>query len=190
MDNPSGGGTPTQPPSPQVDAPEAASDERQFTVPVPRYSAPTQALPTMPPPPPPPGPWAAAPVSPPHAAAPMGATPTPYAAAPLAPQAPSDADSLRNLGLVLLGVVIGFWLFVLIRLAAYAMEVGTTDRMLIETIDMVSVETVAAALVSILAVASIIGSQVMDRRRRSGPLLWSAIVLAVVTLATAVWRLI
>lgn len=189
MDNPSGGGIPTQPPSSQMNRPDVASDEPEFTVPVPT-SAPTQALPAMPPPPPPPGPWTGAPAAPPHAPASVGMPPTPYAAAPLAPQGPSDADSLRNLGLVLLGVVIGFWLFVLIRLAAYAMEVGTTDRMLIETIDMVSVETVAAALVSILAVASIIGSQLMDRRRRSGPLLWSAILLAVVTLATTVWRLV
>lgn len=205
MDNSSGGGTPAPPPSsasgatPDVhseapaeppSAPVESTEEPQFTVPVPTYSPPTQALPLTAAPPPVPAPWTAASVYPPPTGAPLGQAATPYAAYSLARQAPSDADSLRNLGLVLLGVVIGFWLFVLIRITAYVVEVGATDRILIETIDAVSGETVTAALVSILAVASITASRISDKRRPGGPLLWSTAALAVITITTAVWRLV
>lgn len=212
MDNSSGGGIPTQPPSrppegpaetegeaaegqsegaappPAVGAAERPAQLEQFTVPVPVSSAPTQALPVAEPPSPQTQ-WPSASAYPPPTGAPAAPV-YPYAVESVARQAPSDADSLRNLGLVLLGVVIGFWLFVVIRIVAYLMEVGPTDRILISTIDAVSVETIGAALVSVLAVASFAASRVAGRRRLGGPLLWSSAILAAITVTAAVWRVI
>ena len=210
MDNSSGGGIPAQPPSPPEETPEIEGDaardrseassaqpaddasERpteleQFTVPVPAYSAPTQALPVAAPPSQ--TPWGAASAYPPPGGAPLVPA-NPYAVESVARQAPSDADSLRNLGLVLLGVVIGFWLFVVIRIVAYLLDVGPTARLLIDTIDAVSVETIGAALVSVLAVASVVASRAADRRRLGGPLLWSTAIFAIITITAAVWRVI
>ncbi|HEU5144677.1 MAG TPA: hypothetical protein VFT81_05825 [Dermatophilaceae bacterium] len=159
-------------------ADESEPIEPQFTVPVPAYSTPTQSIP-VPPPPPPPGQWMAE-LEPDD----------PYAANALARQGPSDAESLRNLTLVLLGVVMGFWLMVGIRILAHLVESGPTDRLLIETIDTTSAETVIAALVAILAVASALASRIVSGLRAGGPLLWSTVALTVATLATAVWRLV
>jgi hypothetical protein len=114
----------------------------------------------------------------------------PYAANALAGQGPSDAESLRNLTLVLLGVVAGFWLMVAIRILAYLVERGPTERLLIETIDTTSAETVIAALVAVLAAASALASRVVSGLRVGGLLVWSTTAVAVATIATAVWRLV
>jgi hypothetical protein len=114
----------------------------------------------------------------------------PYAASALAGQAPSDAESLRNLALVLLGVVVGYWLMVAIRILAHLLEVGPTDRLLIETIDATSAETVIAALVAVLALASALASRIVSGLRVGGPLVWGTAALGAVTIATAVWRLV
>ena len=185
MDNSSGGGTPTppsssppEPASPPV--PVAASEpiEPQFTVPVPAYSTPTQSIPVTPPPASS-GPWPA-----------ILEPDDPYAANALAGQGPSDAESLRNLTLVLLGVVVGFWLMVAIRILAYLVDSGPTERLLIETIDTTSAETVIAALVAVLAAAGALSSRIVSGLRVGGLLVWSTAALAVATIATAVWRLV
>jgi hypothetical protein len=114
----------------------------------------------------------------------------PYAANALARQTPSDSESLRNLTLVLLGVVVGFWLMVGIRILTYLVETGPTARLLIETIDTTSAETVIAALVAVLAVASALASRIVSGLRGGGLLVWSTAALALATLTTAIWRLV
>ncbi len=183
MDNSSGGGIPTQPSS----DPRAA--EPQFTVPIPASTHPTQALPISAPPPT--GESWRGDIPVPQAAPGVGSAPTtPYAASPLPAEGPSDAESLRNLALVLLGVAVGFWVFVGIRMISVIVEAGASNRLLIETIDQTSVETVAAALISVLALVSAIASRVVAGRGASNPLVWSAGAIAAVTVITAIWRLI
>lgn len=187
MDNSSGGGTPTQPSAPVGPPPGAA--QPQFTVPVPTYSSPTQPLPVA-------GPAAAdgpngaqVPVPEPAERAAQASTMA-YAASPLPAEGPSDAESLRNLALVLFGVAVGFWVFVVIRLMARIVEVGGSPRLLIETIDQTSVETVTAALISIFALASAVVSRAVAGRGASIPFIWTTGVLAVATVAATVWRLV
>lgn len=187
MDNSSGGGTPTQPPAPA--APPPGAPHPQFTVPVPTYSTPTQSLP-MTGPSPTEGPHGAqVPVPEPAERAGQASTMA-YAASPLPAEGPSDAESLRNLALVLFGVAAGFWVFVVIRMMARIVEVGGSSRLLIETIDQTSVETVTAALISVFALASALVSRVVAGRGASIPFVWTAGVLALVTVAATVWRLV
>jgi threonine dehydrogenase-like Zn-dependent dehydrogenase len=113
-----------------------------------------------------------------------------YAASPLPAEGPSDAESLRNLALVLLGIAVGFWVFVAIRMMAEIVEVGASSRLLIETIDRTAVETVAAALISVLAVASAVASRMAAGRGASTGLVWGAGALATGTVVAAIWRLI
>jgi threonine dehydrogenase-like Zn-dependent dehydrogenase len=113
-----------------------------------------------------------------------------YAASPLPAVRPSDAESLRNLALVLLGVAVGFWVFVGIRMTARIVEVGTSSRLLIETIDQSAVETVAAALFSVLAVGSAVASRMASGRGASAGLVWGTGALAAATVVAAIWRLI
>lgn len=184
MDKSSGGGSPPSPPSPGSDP-----AEQLFTVPVPTYSTPTQSIPLTTSPPPGTGPWATG--SPSLAPAGNGTVyASPYAVSSLPAQGPSDAESLRTLSLVLLGVVIGFWVLVGIRILSHVVDVGASDRLLIETIDRTSVETVAAAIISVLAVGAAAASQRLATRRLSTPLVWGTGALAVVTVATAIWRVI
>ncbi len=97
---------------------------------------------------------------------------------------------MRNLALVLFGVAVGFWVFVVIRMLARIVEVGGSPRLLIETIDQTSVETVAAALISIFALASAMVSRAVAGRGASIPFIWTTGVLAVATVAATVWRLV
>lgn len=185
MDNSSGGGSPASPPLPSAAGSE--HDEQQFTVPIPTYSTPTQSIPL-----PIPrfgiGPWSAGSTAP---AQPSTETPAaPYAVSSLPAQGPSDAESLRTMSLVLLGVVIGFWVFVGIRILTHLVDVGASDRLLIETIDQSSVETVAAAIIAVLTVAAAGASQVLAGRRLNTPLVWGTGVLAIITIITAVWRVV
>jgi hypothetical protein len=92
--------------------------------------------------------------------------------------------------LVLLGIVIGFWVFVGIRILTHLVDVGVSDRLLIETIDQTSVETVAAAIIAVLTVAAAGASQALAGRRLTTPLVWGTGVLAVITIVTAVWRVV
>ena len=130
-------------------------------------------------------------VAAPAPAAPVAAvTAGPGQASPSAREEPSDAVSLWNLGLVLLGLTVGYWFFAGIRFLSYLVEVGVTDRIVDETIDMVSVETVAAAVVSVLAAVCLgLSRQKRDRPGGGGAFVWS-IGLAVLTVLTAVWRLV
>lgn len=163
--------------------------EPQFTVPVPTQSTSTQPLPVNAPPPTG-APWhgeipAPAPAHPVELSHTMA-----YAASPLPAEGPSDAESLRNLALVLLGIAVGFWVFVAIRMMAEIVEVGASSRLLIETIDRTAVETVAAALISVLAVASAVASRMAAGRGASTGLVWGAGALATGTVVAAIWRLI
>lgn len=89
-----------------------------------------------------------------------------------------------------MGVAIGFWVFVGIRMLNHLVEVGVTSRLLIETIDRTFVETIAAALVAVLAAAAAIASRTLAHGTRNTPLVWAASALALATLVTAVWRVI
>lgn len=185
MENSSGGGSPASQPLPPTAGSER--EEQQFTVPVPTYSTPTQSIP-LPTPQPGTGPWSAGPTA---SAPPFTETPAePYAVSSLPAQGPSDAESLRTLSLVLLGIVIGFWVFVGIRILNHLVDVGVSDRLLIETIDQTSVETVAAAIIAVLTVAAAGASQALAGRRLTTPLVWGTGVLAVITIVTAVWRVV
>lgn len=183
MDNSSGGGIPTQPSS------DSRATEPQFTVPVPAYTNPTQTLPVTAPPPT--GePWRGDIPVPQASPAVESAPSMPYAGRALPAEGPSDAESLRNLALVLLGVSLGFWVFVVIRMISLIVEAGASDRLLIETIDQTSVETLAAALLAVLALASAVASRVVAGRGASNPLVWSTGAVAAGTVVTAIWRLI
>jgi hypothetical protein len=92
--------------------------------------------------------------------------------------------------LVLLGITVGFWVLVGIRMLARIVEVGPSSRLLIETIDQTAVETVAAALISVLAVASAVASRVAAGRGASAGLVWGTAALAAGTVVAAIWRLI
>jgi hypothetical protein len=113
-----------------------------------------------------------------------------YAASPLPAETPSDAESLRNLALVLLGITVGFWVFVGIRILAKVVEAGPSSRLLIDTIDQTAVETVAAALISVLAAASAVASRIAAGRGASAGLVWGTGALAAGTVMVTIWRLI
>lgn len=191
MDNSSGGGTPARPRPTAVSDP--AAPEAQFTVPVPTYSTPTQSRPLQSRPlqsPPPTGtPWHPAVPAPQPAHPVESSTTIAYAASPPPAEGPSDAESLRNLAHVLLGIALGFWVLVGIRMLARLVELGPSSRLLIETIDQTAVETVAAALISVLAVASAVASRVAAGRGASAGLVWGAAALAACTVVAAIWRL-
>lgn len=182
MDNSSGGGTPTQPSS------DSRTSEPQFTVPVPMYTHPTQELPVTAPAPTG-GQWWDE-VSVPQPATPVQEGPViPYAASPLPAEGPSDAESLRNLALVLLGVAMGFWVFVGIRMVSVVVEAGASDRLLIDSIDRTSAETVTAALIAVLAFGSAIASRLVSGRGAPNPLVWASGAVALGTVVAAIWRL-
>ena len=186
MDN-SSPGTPARPRSTAASDPGAP--EAQFTVPVPTYSTPTQSLPLQAPPPT--GARWHPEIPAPQPAHPVEASTTiAYAASPLPAEGPSDAESLRNLAHVVLGIALGFWVLVGIRMLARIVELGPSSRLLIETIDQTAVETVAAALISVLAVVSAVASRVAAGRGASAGLVWGTAALAAGTVVAAIWRLI
>lgn len=197
----------SEPPGPAGSSGPPPPDE-QFTVPVPhvpRGPAPTQAIPVFEPTRELP---VAAPAAPPAAPAPAASArpgvssmatappvpPNPYAAQPVWPTtAPSTAADetvdplLGQIGTALFWVVVGWWLFFVIRLLGYLVRVGATDTMVIRTIDIGAEQTVTAAVLSLLAALLLLLGR--GRGGRS-PLGWASLVLAVATVGIAVWRVL
>lgn len=166
------------------------TDDEQFTVPVPAPSTanPTQALPVAEPtralpvaaPSVPPNPYAGGPAWP--------ATPAPSGVAPARPAHDPAVDPLiGQIGAALFWVAVGWWTFFLIRVLGYLTRHGLVDTILIRTIDLGAEETVAAAALSVLAALLLLLG-----RGRAGrtPLGWASAVLAVLTVAVALWRLL
>ncbi len=158
-----------------------APDE-QFTVPVPNMvTAPTQAIPVFEPTrelPVPPNPYAGQPVWP--------GTPAPSGPAGRAVDENVD-PLLGQIGVALFWITVGWWVFFLIRALGYLTRNGLTDTILIRTIDLGAEETVVAAVLSVLAALLLLLGR--GRAGRS-PLGWSSLVLAVLTVGIAVWRLL
>ncbi|WP_374971286.1 hypothetical protein [Terrabacter sp. BE26] len=174
----------------------AQGRDEEFTVPVPPISRPsraTQALPVL-------DHTRELPVADPGWASAAASTPTPtnpYAGQPVWPApVPSRtggrtttaaADPLiAQVGVALFWVAVGWWGFVVIRLLGHLSRFGVTDTMLIRTIDRGAEETIVAAGVSVLAAVLLVS---VDRTRRA-PLTIASVVLALVTVGTAVWRVL
>jgi hypothetical protein len=158
-----------------------APDE-QFTVPVPNMvTAPTQAIPVFEPTrqlPVPPNPYAGQPVWP--------GTPAP--SGPAGRNVDENVDPLLGqIGVALFWITVGWWAFFLIRALGYLTRNGLTDTIIIRTIDLGAEETVVAAVLSVLAALLLLLGR--GRAGRS-PLGWSSLVLAVLTVGIAVWRLL
>ena len=102
--------------------------------------------------------------------------------------APTATDPLlAQIGSALLWVTVGWWLIVVVRLLGSLVRTGTSPTMLITNIDHWPEETVVAAVVSVLAALVLL----LGRGSRGRDALdWSAGLLAVVTVAVAVWRLL
>ena len=159
------------------------TDDEQYTVPVPAppSASPTQALPVaeptrelpVPTAPLPPNPYA-------------GGSALPAAAGPSGVD-PSVDPLIGKIGVALFWVVVGWWTFVVIRVLGYLTRSGVTDTILIRTIDRGAEETVVAAALAVLAALLLLLGR--GRAGRS-PLGWASLVLAVLTAAVAVWRLL
>jgi hypothetical protein len=167
------------------------TDDEQFPVPVPAppTADPTQALPVAEPtralpvtaPPVPPNPYAGGPVWPAMPAA-SGVGPAPVPATTLA------VDPLiGQIGTALFWVAVGWWTFVVIRILGYLTRHGLTDTILIRTIDLGAEETVVAAVLSVLAALLLLLGRGPAGR---SPLGWTSAVIAVLTVAVAVWRVL
>jgi hypothetical protein len=125
--------------------------------------------------------------------------PNPYAAQPVwpgTPAAPGPAGGavdesvdplLGQIGVALFWITVGWWVFFLIRVLGSLTRDGLTDTILIRTIDLGGEETVVAAVLSVLAALLLLLGR--GRAGRS-PLGWASLLLAVVTVGTAVWRLL
>ena len=171
-------------PGPAGPAPASGSPDEQFVVPLP-----TQALPAA-------EPTRALPTS---APSPYAVQPSPYAAQPswwpppagaVAPEAGIDrpVDPLiGQVGSALFWVTVGWWLFFVVRLMGRIARMGFDDTLVIRTIDAGPEETVAAAVLSVLAALLLLLG-----RGRAGrtPLGWASLGLAVLTVAVTVWRLL
>jgi hypothetical protein len=156
--------------------------EEQFTVPVPNMAtAPTRAIPVFEPTrelPVPPNPYAGQPIWP-GTAAPSG---------PAERAGDENVDPLLGqIGVALFWITVGWWVFFLVRALGYLTRNGLTDTILIRTIDLGAEETVVAAVLSVLAALLLLLGR--GRAGRS-PLGWSSLVLAVLTVGIAVWRLL
>lgn len=141
----------------------------------------TQVLPAQPPPP--------------IGTSAAEAPPIPYAAEPAHTSSPPAAAAgssgvLRTLGLVLLGVTLGWWLLFGVRLIWWIVQIGATDTMVIRTIDVVPEETIVAAIVSVLAAGTLILAWARDTARRGAVIAALASVLAIATIVITIWRLV
>lgn len=162
------------------------TDDERFTVPVPPVptASPTQELPVA-------EPTRALPVAAP------AVPPSPYAGGPAWPGAPAhQVDTgvdpavdplIGQIGAALLWVVVGWWAFFVIRVLGHLTRFGLSDTIVIRTIDRGAEETIVAAVLSVLAALLLLLG-----RGRAGrtPLGWTSAVLAVLTVALAVWRLL
>ncbi|GAA2740506.1 hypothetical protein GCM10009868_02980 [Terrabacter aerolatus] len=134
--------------------------------------------------------------------------PNPYAGQPVWPGSPATSTGtaqpgaglhgewvdeepidplLGQIGVALFWITVGWWAFFLIRVLGYLTRHGLTDTILIRTIDLGAEETVLAAVLSVLAALLLLLGR--GRAGRS-PLGWASLVLAVVTVGVAVWRLL
>src|SRR5687767_13200043 len=162
------------------------TDDERFTVPVPPVPTanPTQELPVA-------QPTRALPVAAP------AVPPNPYAGGPAWPGAPAQqvdpgvdpsVDPLiGQIGAALLWVVVGWWAFFVIRVLGHLTRFGLSDTIVIRTIDRGPEETIVAAVLAVLAALLLLLGR--GRAGRS-PLGWASAVLAVLTVAVAVWRLL
>lgn len=166
------------------------SDE-MFTVPVPRWdrepAEPAEA----------PGPGVTQTI--PHApasGAPVTTVPiptsVPYAVEPARVTPPGSAEPevdplLGAIGVALFWMTVGWWVFVLVRILGRLARDGVSDRLLIETVDRYVEETIIAAILSVLAALLLLLGRGRSGRDALG---WSALALAVVTVAVAVWRVL
>jgi hypothetical protein len=147
-----------------------SSPGEQFTVPVPAHrEAATRVLPVA-------------------DRSPRPATP----AVPLAltaPERPAAAPDplLALVGSALLWMTVGWWFTVLVRLLGSLVRLGASPTMLVTNIDHWPEETVVMAVVSVLAAVTLL----LGRGPRGrDPLGVAAGLLAVGTVAVAVWRLL
>ncbi|NUO90881.1 MAG: hypothetical protein HOP97_06390 [Terrabacter sp.] len=163
--------------------------DEQFDVPLP-----TQALPIAEPTRELPAATAAPAPAPPVAPSPYAVQPSwwppPTGAAPASTTARADSrvdPLIGQVGAALFWVTVGWWLFFVVRLLGRIVRVGFGDTLVIRTIDMGPEETVVAAVLSVLAALLLLLGR--GRAGRS-PLGWASLVLAVLTLALTVWRLL
>lgn len=172
-----------------------SSPDEQFTVPIPaRRGEHTQVLPVADLSAPPPVP--ATPVMPGVPVAPAASAGSgPSAGLPQAgPSSSAQARSgttpdplLAQIGTALLWVTVGWWLIVIVRLLGSLVRIGTSPTMLITNIDHWPEETVVIAVVSVLAAVTLL----LGRGARGRDALGAAAgMLALVTVAVAVWRLL
>jgi hypothetical protein len=94
---------------------------------------------------------------------------------------------IGQVGTALFWITVGWWLFFVVRLLGRITRVGFDDTLVIRTIDAGPEETVAAAVLSVLAVLLLLFGR--GRAGRS-PLGWASLGLAVLTVAITVWRLL
>ena len=178
---------PTSPPAPPAGAPQgypgptfaptastpAASPppavDRQQTQVLP-VSEPTRALP--------PPPWAGGP-------APV-ATPMPVPAPATSADGPPD-PLLAQIGAVLFWITVGWWVTVLVRLLGTLVREGPVATLFLESLGRWPEETIVAAVISVLAALVLL----LGRGSRGRDLLgWASGILALVTVAVAIWRVL
>ncbi|MGW5238530.1 hypothetical protein ACWEOW_06330 [Monashia sp. NPDC004114] len=162
--------------TPGPTAPDEAQGRstQQFTVPLPPTTA-TQPVPQQ-------ELTRALPLTP---ANPYAAQPGPYAAQP---DSPEQVDPLlEKVGIALFWVTVGWWVFFLVRVLGYFVRFGGDATIIIRTIDRGAEETVIAAVLSVLAAVLLLFGRGSKGRT---PLGYAAGVLAVVTVAVAVWRIV
>ncbi|GAB3887451.1 hypothetical protein [Terrabacter terrigena] len=158
-------------PGPAGSAAGSAGPDEQFVVPVP-----TQTLPVTPSP---------------HAVQP-GWWPPPSGAEPTGSAAAAGTERgvdplIGQVGVALFWVTVGWWLFFVVRLLGRIVRVGFDQTLVIRTIDDGAEETVAAAVVSVLAALLLLLGR--GRAGRS-PIGWASLALAVLTVVVTVWRLL
>ncbi len=154
---------------------------QQFNVPLPPTTTtqeipqqePTRSLPVASP-----NPYAGQPGS-------YAAQPFPYAAAP---DSREQVDPLlEKVGVALFWITVGWWVFFLVRVLGYFVRFGGDATIIIRTIDRGAEETVIAAVLSVLAALLLLFGRGSKGR---SPLGYAAGVLALLTIAVAVWRIL
>jgi hypothetical protein len=162
--------------TPGPTAPDEAQGRstQQFTVPLPPTTS-TQQVPQR-------EPTRELPLTPPS---PSAAQPGTYAAQP---DSPELADPLlEKVGVALFWIAVGWWVFFLVRVLGYFVRFGGDATIIIRTIDLGAEETIIAAVLSVLAAVLLLFGRGSKGRT---PLGYAAGVLAVVTVAVAVWRIV
>jgi hypothetical protein len=156
------------PASPPAAYPPPAVDRQQTQVlPV---SEPTRALP--------PPPWAGGP-------APVVA-PMPVPAPVTSAEGPPD-PLLAQIGAVLFWITVGWWVTVLVRLLGTLVREGPVATLFLESIGRWPEEAIVAAVISVLAALVLL----LGRGSRGRDLLgWASGILALVTVAVAIWRVL